>query len=59
MYKCIITLRKDNKFIGASRNWMPDMDEIISMKENYDDGVITLVNNDGSISFDLEDLGEI
>lgn len=57
--KCIITLRKGNKIVGASRNWMPDLDEISSMKQNYDEGVITFVGEDGSINFDLDELGEI
>ena len=57
--KCIITLRKGNKIVGASRNWMPDMDEISSMKQNYDEGIVTFVGEDGSINFDLDELGEI
>ena len=57
--KCIITLRKGNKIVGASRNWMPDLDEISSMKQNYDEGIVTFVGEDGSINFDLDELGEI
>lgn len=57
--KCIVTLRKGNKIVGASRNWMPDLDEISSMKQNYDEGIVTFVGEDGSINFDLDELGEI
>ena len=57
--KCIITLRKGNKIVGASRNWMPDLDEISSMKQNSDEGIVTFVGEDGSINFDLDELGEI
>ena len=57
--KCIITLRKGTKIVGASRNWMPDLDEISSMKQNYDEGIVTFVGEDGSINFDLDELGEI
>lgn len=58
--RCIITLQKGNKIVGASRTFMPDMEEIIEMKENFDDGIITYVGDDGqSAEFDLLDLGEI
>ena len=38
---------------------MPDLDEISSMKQNYDEGIVTFVGEDGSINFDLDELGEI